>query len=233
MAHPRMAVKGGGHRENLRRRFAKCGLEAFAPHEILEFLLTFVIPRRDVKPLARDLLHRFGSIHAVLDADGELLEKCCGLGRRSALFLRLMKEISQLYFAEITFPVGASGQDTRRQLRAFWSSKLALEPREYLEVAYLDGNLCLLPDGLERIYCGDVRSVSMQPQQILAGAVKCKCSALFLCHNHPNGDVLPSEHDERLTKVIELLLQTVGVQLVDHWVASAGHIFSIKEQREI
>jgi DNA repair protein RadC len=211
----------------------RCGLDAFSAHEVVDILLTFAIPRRDVKPLAKELIRRFGSLEGILDADGEALQLVEGLGPRCAIFLKLIREVAQAYWKQRMFAREESSTDCRRRLREYWSVHLAAESAECLEIAYLDHGFILQPDGIERLSQGDAHRVALLPRKILGGAIQRNCSAIVLCHNHPSGNVLPSEHDERFTKVVELTLKSIAVDLVDHLIVARGRAFSLKEQREM
>lgn len=225
--------KLSGHRENLRKRFAASGLDGLLQHEIVEFLLTFCIPRRDVKPHAKALLGQFKTIHNILNADEAELIEICGVGHRTAQFIRLIGEIALLYARQSLLPDKASTSDQLQNLRKYWKVKLSKERTEQLEIALLDNRMHPLPNGLKRLNSGCAGSVSLIPREIIKEALLRKCAAIAICHNHPNGDLCPSEHDERLTRILQLNLHTVGVRLLDHFIVADGRIFSILEQMEI
>lgn len=222
-----------GHRDNLRRRFTTGGLSCFAPHEVLELLLTYAIPRRDVKTQAKILLGRFGDLRGVLDSPSEALLEIDGIGPMAATFLRLLREVTLLYLTQRTFFQNSNGLATRRLLRDYWLLKLQGEPNEVFEMAYLDGSERLLPAGIERLAEGVLDRLTVYPRQILKTVINRNCRAVIFCHNHPSGPALPSEHDERQTRALEISLRSIGVNLLDHFIVGDGRVYSILQSREI
>ncbi|MDR0679158.1 MAG: hypothetical protein LBF24_02835 [Puniceicoccales bacterium] len=222
-----------GHRRNLRKRFLQNDLRGLLPHEVIELLLTYCIPRRDVKPQAHALIDRFNSLDGVLDAGKDELLRVAGIGPQAAQFLALIRAIAQAYWEQKSLRSESSSRlRSLRELAEFWRVRLRDEQEEHMEIAFWDGNR-LLPDGVERLASGTADSVAALPRQLLCAVLQRHCSAVVLCHNHPNGIRLPSEHDERLTRTVQLTLQTIGVRLLDHFVVADGHVFSIVEGREI
>jgi DNA repair protein RadC len=227
-------VKTGpeGHRKNLRSRFLKNKLDGFLEYEIVELLLTFCIPRRDVKPQAKILLEQFGSIRRILDGNPADLQSVDGVGATAALFLSFIREVAQIYFRQGVLSV-ADADDSFQKLQKFWISRLSSEPCECLEIAYLDGKFRIHPAGIERLETGDQNSVIMVPNLILSEVLRRDCAAVVLCHNHPDGSLLPSEHDERLTRIVKDCLEAVSLRLMDHYIVADGKIFSILRHREL
>ncbi|MDR0340355.1 MAG: hypothetical protein LBH53_02205 [Puniceicoccales bacterium] len=222
-----------GHRKNLRKRFLQSGLTALLPHEAIELLLTYCIPRRDVKPQAHELIGRFGSLANVLDAQGEELLRVVGIGPQATQFLALIRAVAHAYWEQKSLrSEHSTGTRALQELAEFWRVRLRGEREEHMEVAFWNENH-LLPDGVERLASGMASSVAALPGQLLCAVLRRHCSAIVLCHNHPNGVRLPSEHDERLTRAVQLTLQTIGVQLLDHFVVADGHVFSISKGREM
>lgn len=224
----------GSHRENLRSRFNQVGLDGFSSHEIVELLLIYSIPRKDVKPLAKALIKRFGNLRQLLDAQSEELNDVVGMGPATSTFLRIVKQVSQLYLTQKTYTDAKQSLDSRLKLKQFWTMRLCGERNEIFEMAYLDGEFNLLPEGIERLSEGAINQLTISPREVLKSVLnRGNCHAVVLCHNHPNNVCFPSEHDERLTKVIEVNLRTVGVQLIDHLIVAGDRAYSMKEQREI
>ncbi|MDR2664634.1 MAG: hypothetical protein LBB14_03905 [Puniceicoccales bacterium] len=224
---------GEGHRENLRTRFFKNGIGGFLPHEVVEMLLTYSIPRRDVKPQAHALIDRFGSLSAILDADEEELVKTSGIGPRAAQFFALIRAVAHAYWEQKSLRIDSPvGTFPLKELAEFWRVRLRDEREEHLEIAFLDGTH-LLPGEVERLASGAASAVSVLPRQILSVVMRRRCSAVVLCHNHPNGVCLPSEHDERVTRNIASILRSIDVRLLDHLIVANGHVFSIIDGREM
>ena len=172
-----------GHRARLRKRFENAGLSSFLEHEILELLLTYAISRKDTKPLAWALLKKFGSLGSVLDATPSELGEVPGIGKHSALFIRLVREVMRFYFLEevkkrkeITTP---------ENVVDFCRASLQGEPNEVFEVIYLTTRNTVI--GVERISTGTIDRASISPRKIIEQALKRRAAALIFVHNHPSG----------------------------------------------
>ncbi|MDR1435660.1 MAG: Mov34/MPN/PAD-1 family protein [Puniceicoccales bacterium] len=222
-----------GHRSRLRERFAQSGLSGFLPHEVVELLLTFSIPRRDVKRQAHELLEQFGSISAILDADCDELEKINGIGQLTVHFLALIRSLAHVYIEQKSV-FSQSGSIPRIEDWAlFWSLRIGHEKIEHFEAVFLDSKLRPQRRSVERLASGSNDAVVPLPRKILSAVLRSGCSAVVMCHNHPDGSPIPSEHDERFTHAIGLQLRTLGVRLIDHIVVAGGKAFSVSELCEI
>jgi DNA repair protein RadC len=216
-----------GHRHRLRERFLRSGFSGFADYEIVELLLTLAIPRRDVKPAAKALLARFGTVRGVLDAPAEELRRVDGLGEVAPVALRIIRETANLYLQQT-----AEGGEPLRDpeaLTRFWRSRIGSLPFEVFEVAYLDSAGRLLRDGVERLEEGTVDRATVYPRRILEAALRRNAAAIVVAHNHPNGEVEPSEQDKLLTRALHLASSTVAVRLLEHLVVSPERVFSFRE----
>lgn len=216
-----------GHRQRLRERFLRAGFSGFADYEIVELLLTLAIPRRDVKPAAKALLARFGTVRAVLDAPAEELRRVDGLGEVAPVALRVIRETANLYLQQT-----AEGGEPLREpdaLTRFWRSRIGSLPFEVFEVAYLDSAGRLLREGVERLEEGTVDRATVYPRRILEAALRRNAAAIVVAHNHPNGEVEPSEQDKLLTRALHLASSTVAVRLLEHLVISPERVFSFRE----
>src|SRR5262245_50328877 len=133
-----------GHRARLRQRFIHSGLESFAPHEALEILLTLAIPQRDVKPQAKRLLERFGSLRGVFDAAPEALREVPGIGEAASMALKLIRQAGEIYLREEAQERVSFG--SFESLQKFWKLRLGGLPHEEFHAAYLDSSHRLLKD---------------------------------------------------------------------------------------
>jgi DNA repair protein RadC len=215
-----------GHRRRLRQRFERCGFAAFAPHERLELLLTLAIPRSDVKPQARALMSRFGSLRSVLDAAPEELRQVPGIGAATPTVLRIIRESAALYLQEGVEEL--SGLDSLTALEDFWRTRLNGLDHEVFEVAHLDSRLRLLRDGVQTLQHGTVDRVVLYPRVVLEAALRRGTSAVVLAHNHPAGDPTPSQADIDITRALSLATATVQIRLVDHLVIGSDSVFSMR-----
>lgn len=214
------------HRERLRARFLKAGAEGFHDYELLELLLTFAIPRRDVKPLAKALMERFGSFRAVLDASHDELAAVKGAGPVSALLVRLVKECAVRALGE-TMKAG-DALSSPAAVADFACAALAGLPHEVFMVILLNVKNEVL--GHTVIHEGTVDRAAVYPRRVAEEALMRHAPAVILVHNHPSGHPEPSAEDRAITRAIADACRTVDVRILDHVVIGrAGH-FSFAEE---
>ena len=212
-----------GHRERLRER-AGAGLFALPDYELLELLLFRSIPRGDVKPLAKALLTRFGSLAAVTGASEADLRSVPGVGEAVALDLRLLHE------ATLRIGRGAVG---KRPVVSSWSQlldyvkvALAHEPREQFRVLFLDKKNQLVAD--EVMNHGTVDHAPVYPREVVRRALELSASAIILVHNHPSGDPTPSRPDIDMTRQIVEAAKALRIAVHDHLVVGRDGVASFR-----
>lgn len=213
-----------GHRARLRERYFNAGLEAFAPHEILEFLLTFAIPRRDTKPIAYALINKFGSLHAVLQASAQDLMTVDGIGENAATLISMIMPLFRAYHQSLEkeTPVLKNLDQCARYCQGL----LAGERFEKLYVICLDSRMRIINTVL--ISSGDVSEVRVYVRHILSAVSQCNATGIVLTHNHPSGSAHPSNEDVTLTNSIQMLLDSIDVRLYDHLIVTALNTFSFR-----
>ena len=216
-----------GHRNRLRERFLKSGFAGFAEHEVIELLLTLAIPVRDVKPQAKALLECFGSLRGILDAPLTELRSVEGIGEISAISLKIIRESATLYLQEAS--EGAEVLRDPKRLSNFWRMKIGHLKNEVFAVAYLDSAYRLLHDGVETLQEGTIDRAAVYPRRVVEAALRHQAAALVLAHNHPNGNVEPSEQDKVVTRAVVLAAETISLRIVDHLIVSASGTFSFRE----
>ncbi|MBQ4552910.1 MAG: DNA repair protein RadC [Clostridia bacterium] len=216
-----------GHRKRLRDRFSAAGLEAFAPHEVLELLLTYAIPRRDTKPIAYALITRFGSLHAVLQASVQELMQVDGIGENAATLLSMMMPLFRAYHksAEEEAPTLKNLQQCLTYCKGLFSG----ERYEKLYVICLDGRMRRINTVL--ISSGDVNQVPVFARHVLSAASQCNASGMIITHNHPNGSAHPSSEDIELTEALAQILSGISVTLYDHIIVAPTEIYSFRQER--
>lgn len=216
-----------GHRKRLRDRFSAAGLEAFAPHEVLELLLTYAIPRRDTKPIAYALITRFGSLHAVLQASVQELMQVDGIGENAATLLSMMMPLFRAYHksAEEEMPTLKNLQECLTYCKGLFSG----ERYEKLYVICLDGRMRRINTVL--ISSGDVNQVPVFARHVLSAASQCNASGMIITHNHPNGSAHPSSEDIELTEALAQILSGISVTLYDHIIVAPTEIYSFRQER--
>jgi DNA repair protein RadC len=209
-----------GHRARLRARFRETGGQGMPDYEILEILLTLAIPRRDVKPLAKDLIARFGSFAGVIAAPLDQIEAMDGMGEIAPTALKVVQEAAlRLLKADVAKrPVISSWT----ALLDYCQARLAREAREEVYVLYLDRKNVLMADEVHGK--GTVDQAPLYIREVVKRALDHVASAVILVHNHPSGDPSPSRADIEMTKDLAAALKTVGIALHDHLVIGRqGH----------
>ncbi len=224
-----IAVGPEGHRKRLRERFRRSGLEGFHDHEVLELLLTFAIPRRDVKPLAKALLEKFHSFSSVLDAPMEELMEVRGVGSQAALLLTLIPRLLERYRQDrwkstVTLSSTQSALDYLRP-------RLDTERKEIFCLLALNSRNDLI--ALERIQEGTVNRAVVFPRLVVEAALRHRASAVILAHNHPSGDPEPSTADRRLTRKLCRLLKDLDIAVHDHIIVAGPRYYSFAEKGEM
>ena len=213
-----------GHRDRLRERAQVGGLAALPDYEVLELQLFRSIPRGDVKPLAKQLLARFGSLGGVLGATLEELQTVKGVGHALALDLKLTHELSLRTAREAVGarPVISSWQ----ALLAYVKAALAHESREQFRVLFLDKKNQLIAD--EVMNRGTVDHAPVYPREIMRRALELASSAVILVHNHPGGDPTPSTADIDMTQQVVEAGRALRINIHDHLVVGRHGTASFK-----
>ena len=207
-----------GHRERLRQKLTEHGLDAFLPHEILELLLTYAIPRKDTKPIAWALLKKFGSFAGVLDASEEQLQDIEGIGQHSAQFLKLVRAVFKMYtlnHVQTKTPIRSP-----QHVIEYCKASLADKKEECLELIFLSVRNTVL--GTQIVATGQLDQVSVSPRKIIECALHAQASALILVHNHPSGDASPSKEDITLTQDVVKAATLFGIHVQDHIIIGKG-----------
>jgi len=215
-----------GHRRRLRRKYAHAGTEALHDYEVLELLLTFVIRRQDVKLRAKALLERFATLKGVLDAEPEELKRIEGIGERSSVLLKLIKECASLYLKQAARAKRQVGCTT--ELLDYCRIAMGGKKDEEFCVIYLDAQNQIIE--CETVQKGVVNQAVVYPRQVLENALKKKASAMILAHNHPSGHVRPSDADIRLTRTIQEAARMLDILVHDHIIIGENRFFSFREE---
>ena len=209
-----------GHRERLRARFAQGGADALPDYELLELALFRAIPRRDVKPLAKALIRRFGSFAEVLSAEPARLAEVDGVSAGVIADLKLIEAAGHRL---------ARGAIAARPLLSSWAALLeycratmAFSPREQFRVLFLDKRNHLIADEVQGR--GTVDHTPVYPREVARRALELSATAIILAHNHPSGDPNPSAADIRMTREIVSVLDPLGIVVHDHLILGReGH----------
>ncbi|HEY8214746.1 MAG TPA: DNA repair protein RadC [Methylocystis sp.] len=209
-----------GHRQRLRERFMDAGEAALADYEMLELLLFRAIARRDVKPLAKALITRFGSFAETVAARPERLREVDGLSEAAIVEIKLVEAAAKRLArgALQKRPVLSSFMEVLDYCR----TAMAFAEREEFRILFLDKRNALIADEVQGI--GTIDHTPVYPREIVRRALELGSSALILAHNHPSGDPTPSAADIRMTKDIAAIAQPFGITVHDHLVVGRhGH----------
>ncbi len=214
-----------GHRDRMRVRIENGEISALQPHEILEYVLFHFIPRKNTNDIAHELINRFGSFEAVLNAEVERLEEVKGMTHNAAVFLHAMPGVFRTYAAS-----GASQKKSlkgRGDFKAHLAAHLYGKPIEEVYVVGVDGGDAVIKT--QKLSSGDGRSVNVFVRDILDFALRTKAVGIVMAHNHPGGKCKPSQDDMEMTREILWSLDSVGVSLMDHLIFAGGESFSFEE----
>ena len=209
-----------GHRERLRKRFLEAGAEALADYELIELILFRAIPRRDVKPLAKELLKKFGSFSEVVAAPMARLKEVEGVSEGVAAEFKVVEASARRF---------AKGLVPKRRSLGSWSevidycrTAMAFEDHEEFRVLFLDKKNGLVADEAQGV--GTIDHTPVYPREIVKRALELAASAVILVHNHPSGDPTPSNQDVKMTLDIIAIAAPLGVTVHDHIIVGRqGH----------
>ena len=215
-----------GHRQRLRERFCRGGLEGMLDYEKLELLLTYAIPRCDVKPLAKQLLARFGSLPAVLDASVKELCEQPGIGENAAVLLRLLRELMNDYLSRKSKDVDIVA-DSESAVN-FARMKIGARRNESFMVLYLNSQNHLLEYDINE---GAVDRTAVYPRNVIHKALSLGAVSLVLIHNHPSGVCNPSNEDIELSILLRQIASDLDIRIVDHLIVSKTSFFSMNEHK--
>ena len=215
-----------GHRQRLKMKYIKAGIEALHDYEVVELLLTYAISRRDIKPLAKELLSRFGSLKGIIDAEPAELKKIDGISDHTAILFKLLKEGSALYLQQKAKEKPQISCTS--ELINFCRTILGGKRDEEFCVIYLDVQNQIIE--FETLQKGTVNQATVYPRQVLENALRKKASAIILVHNHPSGHVRPSEADLRITKTISETARLLDINVHDHIIVGEDRFFSFREE---
>ena len=209
-----------GHRERLRGRFLEAGSDAVTEYELLELILFRAIPRRDVKPLAKALIAKFGSFAEVVSAPPARLREVDGLGDAAITEIKIVQAAASRL---------ARGQMKSKTVLSSWSTVLdycrtamAFADKEQFRILFLDKRNQLIADELQQI--GTIDHTPVYPREVVKRALELSATAIILVHNHPSGDPTPSRADIQMTQQIVEISKPLGISVHDHIiVGQEGH----------
>ena len=213
-----------GHRERLRARFREAGADAVVDYELLELVLFRAIPQRDVKPLAKQLIEKFGSFAEAIAAPATRLKEIKGLGEAAITEIKIVHAAAGRI---------AKGQVKARTVLSSWSAVLdycrtmmAFAEKEQFRILFLDKRNHLIADELQQT--GTVDHTPVYPREVVKRALELSASAIILVHNHPSGDPTPSHADIQMTLSIQAIAKPLGISVHDHIIVGKDGHASLK-----
>lgn len=203
---------GEGHRARLRERLLEGSGDALLDHELIEYILILAIPRRDMKPIAKDLINTFGSLSALLTADGDSIKQVPGMGETSAAAIKIVQAAALRLISEPIReqPILTSWQALLDYLRA----DMAHLVHERVRVLHLNSKNRLIRD--ELVSEGSIDQAAIYTREVIKRALELGSAAIILVHNHPSGDSTPSRQDIAVTKDICDAGRKLGIAVHDH-----------------
>ena len=225
---PASAAPAGaeGHRARLRQRLLTAGPDSVADHELLELVLFLALPRRDTKPIARDLIARFGSFANAIAAPLNDLRNVEGMGDAGAAALKTIQAAAlRLARAEVIDQPVLNNWD---RLMAYLNAVLARERIEHFRILFLDNRNRLLAD--EAQTRGTVNHTPVYPREVVKRALELHATAIILVHNHPSGDPTPSPDDVAMTQEIRQAARALSIVLHDHVIVGNGRWTSFRQE---
>ena len=222
-----------GHRERIKEKFLKNGIDGFAEYEILELLLTYCIPRKDTKPIAKELLNKFKSLDNVFKADLDKLSAIDGLGKNSVAFLKLIGDLPSIIYKDELKNKKLVDKETLKIsnkdiLLKYLRNKIGYEEIEKFYVLYLSSSNEVIE--FEENSVGTLDRSSVYPREIYKKIINLNAKSVILAHNHPSDNITPSKCDIELTNEIAKGLKNFGALLIEHIIITKNSYFSFLEE---
>ena len=214
-----------GHRERVKKRYLKEGIDAFEDHQILELLLFYAIPLKDTNDLAHKLLRKYGSLHKLFEAPPAEIAKFPGMGEHSAILVNMISQLARVYMKDVANskkkPVLGNTDAAGEYAVNLFIGRLY----EALYVISLDRNCKLI--NCEIVSEGSNDETPFYSRRIVEMVLNHKADKVILAHNHPSGTLMPSNNDIYWTKELNTALKNVGIDLVDHFIVSGSDYLSM------
>jgi len=213
-----------GHRERLRARFRKGGIDAVHDYELLELILFRAVPRRDVKSIAKVLIKKFGSLASVISAEPQRLKEVKGIGDSIVTEMKIVQAaaVNLLHGKVLDRPAISSWS----ALLDYCQASMAFSRTEQFRILYLDRKNYLIADEIQQE--GTVDHTPVYPREVVKRALELGASSIILVHNHPTGDPTPSSADIEMTKEVVEAARSLKISVHDHLIIGQGKHSSFK-----
>jgi len=220
-----MTNSNRGHRQRLREKFLKSGLDGFHDYEIIELLLTLGTPRTDCKQPAKDALKKFGSLKAVLEGNPKDLKEIKGIGDNNVFGLKIAQAVARRYLADRV--IDKDFIRSSDEVLDYLQHNLRDKKREVFLVIYLNGRNQILK--LEELFKGTLSTSAVYPREVVKRALDNNAAAIVLVHNHPSGNSTPSQDDLAITKKLKEATQSIDVSVHDHLIIAGNDVYSFAD----
>jgi len=218
-----------GHRARLRERFIKTGGQGLADYEVIELLLTFAVPRRDTKPIAKELFRRFKNIQSIMEAPLEELTKVTGVGENAAFLIKFFLEAPAYYLRE-RIKKREYLHSAGEVLEYLQVSMMSLK-HEVFRVIFLNAKNEIITT--ENLHEGTLNHALVYPRKIIEKALHFNASGLIFVHNHPSGHAKPSPQDHEITRNLVFAARMMDIEVFDHIIIGHGDYYSFAEEGHI
>ena len=217
------------HRKRLRKRFLDLGIEGLLPHEVIELFLTFVIPQKDVKKEAHQIIEKFGSVKGFFEASDEELSEIKFFKEKAVTLRKFISEFLILYHKQIAESTSLSF--SKKELIDYCIKKLGNLKEEEFWLFTINSKQQIIREHL--ISKGLSDKTPVYPKRILELALYDKAHSILITHNHPNGNPKPSDYDITVTKALDIPAQVLGLKIIDHIIVSYNNYLSMKDEKLI
>lgn len=197
-------------------------------YELLELLLTFAIPRRDVKPLAKTLIARFNNFAGVINADLQELMAVSGVKENTAIMLKMIAQgAKRMAWQQLKAADEAVIADYDAMID-YCRTAMAYNEVEEFRVIFLNSKFRVIAEETQQR--GTINTVAIHPREVIKSALDNGAAAMIMVHNHPTGIVTPSQADISVTKTIRDAAKNCGIELFDHIIISKNDYFSFRDR---
>ncbi|MDR0303335.1 MAG: DNA repair protein RadC [Chitinispirillales bacterium] len=221
-------MQAEGHRSRILERYEKSGVDAFHDYEILELFLTIIIPRKDVKPIAKELISKYKSISGVLSAPRRELEETDGLAKRSVSLIKFIRDMQGFCLKE-EITKSEFKIKNKNDIARYLSFNFGNLQEEYLILFLLDAKNAVI--SAEIAAKGSAANCPIQPRKLFDRALQVKAAGVIIAHNHPANSLNPSNADWDLTQKIVSVGETLEIPLIDHVIIAGNNVLSMRENQ--
>ena len=213
------------HRKRMRERYRKNGAESLEPHEFVELVLYYGLPRINTNNIAHELVSKFKNLAGILEADENALKEVRGISNNSALFFKILADAVKLYNLD---KARNNGGNSKAYYEDYLVRYYKTETLEKVLLITLNAKMGVISEDI--ICVGSVNSTKVDMNKMLKITLNANASGVILAHNHPSGIAYPSPDDIETTKRIMLVFNEVNVNFIDHYVIAGNQIASVREK---